>query len=159
MAANSLRALSCGTTTSFTHCLTLAPYRTVRARLSEFCHIGAMRRVAWVAMLLSACAHEVIPEAPAGNSASYPLVVSFGSECCGTDTEADDELESIVNHYGVHALGAVHAYWGKEGEYDVCFTLTGLSPAERMRFVSEIKTRIRRRLVEVIEHSPCPSLR
>jgi len=118
-----------------------------------------MRRVALLALLLSACAHEEIPEAPAGNSASYPLVVSFGSECCGTDKQVDDTLQGIVDHYGSRALGAVRAYWGKEGEYDVCFTLAGLSPAERTRFIRETKTKVSRRLVEVIEHSACPSTR
>ena len=125
----------------------------------RLCHIGAMRRVDLLALLLSACAHEEIPEASVGNSASYLLVVSFGSECCGTDKQVDDTLQGIVDHYGSRALGAVRAYWGKEGEYDVCFTLAGLSQAERTRFIREIKTKVSRRLVEVIEHSACPSTR
>jgi len=50
-----------------------------------------------------------------GGAIDYAIVVSFGSDCCGTHKQADDTLQGIVDHYGSHALGAVRAYWGKEG--------------------------------------------
>jgi hypothetical protein len=85
----------------------------------------------------------------------YRVVVSFGSECCGTDEKGRRSLEKVVGGYPIKALGEVRGHWGKEGEYDVCFTLDGLSVADRARFVAQVKTAVSRKLVAVEENATC----
>lgn len=85
----------------------------------------------------------------------YRLVVSFGSECCGTDQVAYKKLETILGRYPPQALGHETGSWGKEGESDDCFTLDGLSPAERTRFVNEVRGEVRGKLVSVEANAAC----
>jgi hypothetical protein len=99
------------------------------------------------------------PPARPGESPStdgrYALVVSFGSECCGTDQAAEQALAAIIARYPEKALGHTRGYWGKEGEVDECFTLDGLDEAVRARFVSEVRAGVARKLVTVEENATC----
>jgi len=67
----------------------------------------------------------------------YDLVVSFISPGDGTDHEAFEHLKAIV----AETPGLVHArgHWGREGEHDECFMLTGLTPTDRMAFVARVR--------------------
>jgi hypothetical protein len=77
--------------------------------------------------------------------------------CCGTDRNAHGALERAISPYRSEALGERRGRWGKEGEYDVCFTLAELSPAARARLIREVKTTVGRRLATVRENAPCRS--
>ncbi len=87
----------------------------------------------------------------------YPLVVSFGSACCGTNRDAARTLERLLDAYLPEALGLERVSWGEEGEYDLCFTLAGLAPKQRLSLVNDVKTRIRHKLVSVRQNEPCYS--
>jgi len=117
--------------------------------------------------LLGSCAKSAapIPTAPlsGGNgmsprsSSTYPLVVSFESECCGTDYEAFAALERVMSDYPEGALGATRGHWGKEGEFDVCFTLRELPDSEQRRFVQRVREHVTSRLVAIGKNSICRS--
>jgi hypothetical protein len=77
--------------------------------------------------------------------------------CCGTDRNAPGALKRAISPYRREALGETRGRWGKEGEYDVCFTLAGLSPAARARLIRDVKGTVRRTLVSVRENAPCRS--
>jgi hypothetical protein len=94
------------------------------------------------------------PLRPSGR-APFALVVSFGSECCGTDQKASAALDAILARYPRDALGEKRGRWGKEGEFDACFTLAGLSAADRKRLVDEVRAGVARKLVEVTENAAC----
>jgi len=91
----------------------------------------------------------------ARSTRTYPLVVSFGSACCGTDREAARALDRLLEGYKAEALGRETGGWGEEGEYDLCFTLVGLSEAQRRDLVRVVKAKIRRQLVDVKEDATC----
>jgi hypothetical protein len=98
------------------------------------------------------------PERPAAERApTYPLVVSFVSICCGTDRNAPGALERALSPYKNTALGEHRGSWGEEGEYDVCFTLAGLSSVARARLIAEVRANVGRKLVVVRENAPCRS--
>ena len=92
---------------------------------------------------------------PPAAGTKFALVVSFGSECCGTDRAASDALDHITERYAADALGARRGRWGKEGEFDSCFTLAGLKPAERSQFVQQVKADVTGKLVRVRENATC----
>lgn len=100
----------------------------------------------------SAPAAEPGPEAPAeagrpavtrpDPSKRYALVVSFFSPGHGTDGEAYERLSRVVAREEASRLGHVHGHWGKEGEHDECFTLDGLSAAEKRAFIRRVRDAI-----------------
>ena len=93
---------------------------------------------------------------PPAAGTKYALVVSFGSECCGTDHRAaSDALDHIAARYPAEALGARRGRWGKEGEFEACFTVAGLKPADRARFVQQVKADVTGKLVSVRENTTC----
>lgn len=94
-------------------------------------------------------------EPTASASDVYRVVVSFGSECCGTDRQAKDALDALVGRYPGAALGHTSALWGKEGETDECFTLAGLSPDDQKRFVDDLRKTVANHLTTVTENSTC----
>lgn len=82
-------------------------------------------------------------------------MVSFGSECCGTERVAEEALEEIIGRYPKSALGHTDSLWGKEGEHDGCFTLAGLSPEDQARFVAEVRAKVAGRLTTITENAAC----
>jgi len=61
----------------------------------------------------------------------------------------------LLEGYKAEALGRETGGWGEEGEYDLCFTLVGLSEAQRRDLVRVVKAKIRRQLVDVKEDATC----
>ena len=111
---------------------------------------------ATAAAAASATATEEAESSAAPQGATrYRVVVSFGSECCGTDRKALEALERVVARYPRAALGHTRGHWGKEGELDECFSLEGLSDAERARFVGEVRASVSGKLTSVGENAPC----
>jgi thiol-disulfide isomerase/thioredoxin len=73
--------------------------------------------------------------------ASAPVVVSFGSECCGINRAAFDKLERFVKAFEkAHRVKIVseRRHWGKEGEFDVTFPLTGIEKSRQSLFRKEL---------------------
>lgn len=95
------------------------------------------------------------PALMAHSATTYPLVVSFGSVCCGTDHQASNALERLLSGYKPEALGRSEFSWGEEGEYDLCFSLTRLSEAQRRELVRSVKANIRSKLVTIRENIEC----
>jgi hypothetical protein len=117
--------------------------------------------LALVCALGCACATRAPTPRPVGSPpsatapAAYALVVSFGSVCCGTDAAAARALDAATARYPEAALGLSRGSWGKEGEYDECFTLAGLSPDERTAFIAEVRARVVADTVEIRADSAC----
>jgi hypothetical protein len=69
---------------------------------------------------------------PAKPSTNYPIVVSFISIGEGVSPAAISQFNLVLAEHeqvwGVTAGYAI-ARWGREGEYDACFTLAGLPQA------------------------------
>lgn len=95
-----------------------------------------------------------LPSSPKAG-VKYLVVVSFGSECCGPDRKAEDALDAVVARYPRPALGHARGHWGKEGERDDCFTLAGLSAADRARFVADVRANVAGKLTKVAENASC----
>ena len=90
---------------------------------------GQFRNALAVCLLLSGIHSE---PAAAGNPPGHPdryLLVSYGSECCGTDREAEQKVHFFIarfeRRHGV-TLDSRKTYWGKEGEFDECLDLEKL---------------------------------
>lgn len=92
---------------------------------------------------------------------TYRLIISFGSECCGIDHMAQDEIDKFIAAYEKKKkvkLQRKVVYWGKEGERDYCFTLSEISKKEQANLIAEIKTIAKKsKLVEVKENSTDPN--
>jgi len=73
----------------------------------------------------------------------YPLVISFNSECCGVPTDsairkfvADFKQKNKIKKIIATRIGPL----GREGEYELAFTLTELSKKQAASFTSNIKS-------------------
>lgn len=117
--------------------------------------LSGVRATILLSLCLTMCSPPTRPGEPPKTDVRYALVVSFGSECCGTDQDAERALAAIVGRYPEKALGHTRGYWGKEGEVDECFTLDGLDTLGRARFVREVRAGVTRKLVDVDENAPC----
>lgn len=100
-------------------------------------------------LLPAACA----PDAPAPevthvprlqlSSEPFALVIEFGTggDPAGCDLEAGQRLEALVN--ATHPTPQrITTVMGLEGERDVCFQLTELSPAQRAHFVERAQREV-----------------
>jgi hypothetical protein len=91
------------------------------------------------------------------------LVVSFYSICCGIDQKAKAKLDTYISNYEKargKQLKKTEAHWGREGEVDYCFKLAELSPGERKRFISKVKSLLKRsKLVHINKNAPCSNAR
>ena len=91
------------------------------------------------------------------------LVVSFYSICCGIDHQAQEKLDKFINNYekakGKQLTRSV-VRWGKEGEVDYCLKLSELSPREQKKFISKVRSLLKRsKLVHINENAACQSER
>lgn len=85
---------------------------------------------------------------------SYDLVVSFFSPGDGTDAAASQRLDEAV--VGVAGVVRATGHWGREGEHDECFILTGLSEADRAAFIAKAKAAVAdSKKVNVSEQAVC----
>lgn len=106
-----------------------------------------LRHILCVSLLTAAatCAHAAAPRsqpvaAPARAATIYPLVVSFISHGSGVPHYAVAQFNVIVNEFEL-SYGPVQrtvAPWGREGEFDVCFPLTDLTPDLQQRLLDEL---------------------
>lgn len=110
----------------------------------------------------SSFAHAAAPQAPpiaapARPATTYPLVVSFISHGSGVPNYAVAQFNVIVNEFE-QAYGPAHrivAPWGREGEYDVCFTLADLTPDLQQRLIDELLWLDPEPFTEVAENASC----
>ncbi len=73
---------------------------------------------------------------------TYPLVISFQSQCCGvpSDSAVRKFIVSFKKKYKIKKITAYHiGPMGREGEYDLAFTLNELSKKKAGYFISKIK--------------------
>lgn len=73
---------------------------------------------------------------------SYPLVMSFHSQCCGvpTETSLQSFMTSFKKKYKIKKITATHiGPMGREGEYYLAFKLTELSKKQKKDFITKIK--------------------
>jgi hypothetical protein len=85
---------------------------------------------------------------------SYDFVVSFYSPGDGTDGAAFERLTTIVKE--TKGLTQVTGRWGREGEHDECFTLTGLGAAERAAFIARVRKEVgNSKKVNISENAEC----
>lgn len=102
----------------------------------------------------------LLPAFPAlcAEAPTYPLVVRFASIGAGTDGAAEGEVLRIIARHG-RALGVPLRHhrtpWGREGEFDACYPLEGLSEADRQALVAELRATVRSERVSVEEDFPC----
>lgn len=73
----------------------------------------------------------------------YPMVISFRSECCGVPS--DSAIRKFVGSFKQkYKIKKITAYrigpLGREGEYDLAFSLTELSKKQVALFISKIKS-------------------
>lgn len=124
-----------------------------------------LRHVVWLSLftVLSAGAHarqlQALPiAAPARPATVYPIVVSFISIGEGVSYPSVAQFNVLVAEFeqvwGVTAQRVV-APWGREGEFDVCFTLAGLPTAARDELVGQLLPLDAEPLVAVAEEVPC----
>jgi hypothetical protein len=77
----------------------------------------------------------------AGTPATFDVVVSFGSVCCGT--ASDDFLKAYMKTYCSKNKDAIIALklggCGREGEYKILFALVKLAPPQKSKFISALK--------------------
>ena len=77
-----------------------------------------MRRTSLVLLLALA------PSAQATDT-RYPLVVSFGSICCGIDHNAEARVKDAIARHEQQTgqkIPQLRRYWGKEGEINLCLS-------------------------------------
>lgn len=83
------------------------------------------------------------------------LVVSFISPGDGTDHAAYDRLKATLKSLS-KVPPFVSRSWGKEGEHDECFDLSGLSAPERQAFLARVKEAVRSsKKVNITENGTC----
>lgn len=123
------------------------------------------RHILCLSLLASACsfAHAAAPQAPpaaapARPATTYPLVVSFISHGSGVWSGAIAQYNVIINEFeqswGLFPQRVV-AHWGREGEYDVCFTLTDLPPAAQQELRESLLWLDDEPFTEVAENASC----
>lgn len=91
------------------------------------------------------------------------LVVSFYSICCGIDHQAQEDLDKFIKRYEKSKrkqLTKAAVSWGREGEIDYCLKLSELSLREQKRFISQVRTLLKKsKLVHINENVACQSAR
>lgn len=87
---------------------------------------------------------------------TYRLVISLISIGAGTDQEAKHDIDQYIIEYklktGYKAEYANQA-WGREGESDMMFTLSGLTPERQVEFIKGIREKFKgRELIQIEEN-------
>jgi hypothetical protein len=101
---------------------------------------------------------------PSGTqTAANRLTISFISIGEGTDFRAKDTLDVFISGYQTETkkeLKFEAVPWGREGEIDYCFMLSELSDREQVKFIKELKERLKfSELVQITENQPCKQRR
>ncbi len=78
----------------------------------------------------------------AQNSTTYPVVVSFGSLCCGVPS--NEPVTKLIQRFkkqykikqvAVDSIGPM----GREGEYYLAFRLKEFSKSQKIKFIQQLK--------------------
>lgn len=72
----------------------------------------------------------------------FRLVVSFTSICCGTNHEAQRKLEQFVARFEKvlgKKLAVERRHWGKEGEFDLAYSLSEIGPGPQKKFIADLR--------------------
>ena len=80
--------------------------------------------------------------AVAQNSTTYPVVVSFGSMCCGvpSDEPVIKLIKSFKKQYKIKQIAVDNiGPMGREGEYYLAFRLKEFSKAQKIKFIQQLK--------------------
>lgn len=92
---------------------------------------------------------------------THRLVVSFYSICCGIDAKAQADFDKFIKRYEKSKrkrLTKTASHWGREGEIDYCMSLAELSPREQRKFISQVRTLLKKsKLVHINENATCQS--
>ncbi len=78
----------------------------------------------------------------AQNSTTYPVVVSFGSMCCGvpSDEPVIKLIKSFKKQYKIKQIAVDNiGPMGREGEYYLAFRLKEFSKAQKIKFIQQLK--------------------
>jgi hypothetical protein len=78
----------------------------------------------------------------AQNSTTYPVVVSFGSMCCGvpSDEPVIKLIKSFKKQYKIKQITVDNiGPMGREGEYYLAFRLKEFSKAQKIKFIEQLK--------------------
>jgi hypothetical protein len=87
---------------------------------------------------------------------TYRLVISLISIGAGTDQEAKHDIDQYIIDYKLKT-GSRAEYanqgWGREGESDIMFTLSGLTPEKQVEFIEGIREKFKgRELIQIEEN-------
>ena len=78
----------------------------------------------------------------AQNSTTYPVVVSFGSMCCGVPSNEPviKLIKSFKKQYKIKQIAVYNiGPMGREGEYYLAFRLKEFSKAQKIKFIQQLK--------------------
>jgi hypothetical protein len=80
-------------------------------------------------------------KAQVADSTKYPLIIKFGSECCGVPSDAPlkKEIKYFKSKNKIKSLKAIKiSPMGREGEYWICFKLRELSKKQKINFSDKL---------------------
>lgn len=72
--------------------------------------------------------------------------VSFASECCGPNPQAEEALLQFLEKDKISRGFAVLYFdtrWGREGEYNRCFPLVELDPLQKQVFITSLRQQMK----------------
>jgi hypothetical protein len=78
----------------------------------------------------------------AQNSTTYPVIVSFGSLCCGvpSDEPVIKLIKNFKKQYKIKQIAVDNiGPMGREGEYYLAFRLKEFSKAQKIKFIQQLK--------------------
>jgi hypothetical protein len=88
----------------------------------------------------------------------YRVIVSFISIGAGTDAQAREKLEQLIQQHQVDfgmPVAKEEIPWGREGEVDVCFKLLGQDKKAKDSFVKKLREAFKEnKLVQITENTP-----
>ena len=83
-----------------------------------------------------------VTAAASAQSYTYPVLVSFSSECCGvpSNTPVMKLVQSFKKQYHIKNIAADEiGPMGKEGEYYLAFKLKELTKKQKTSFIAQLK--------------------
>jgi hypothetical protein len=93
----------------------------------------------------------------------FRVIVEFFSIGEGTDLEAKKRFDSYLNQWhesGNPKVTYLAVPWGREGEVDFCFTLSGLTDGQQQQFISGLRSQLSSSgLVRISENQKCSHIR
>ncbi len=78
----------------------------------------------------------------AQKKATYPVIISFNSVCCGVPSDAPvmKLIKSFKKQNRIRSIAADRVGpMGREGEYYLAFRLKEMSKAQKVKFIRELK--------------------